>query len=742
MASIHLGENGDCFIDSVETEGSPQIQSDNNSTDAVDKFEEEPEILPRIGDQYQAELPPLVSGSHYVPFENFQVGLPILLTWISSSKRDTLGPTSSDFKNVSKTDEASLRDIVESTNDGCSGYFLSPGSFDVHWSGIEKGTFILGLYIFEKNFVEVRRFVGTKDMGALLSFYYGKFYGSQEYKRWSACRKTKGKKGIYGQRIFSGARQQELLSRIFLRVSEECRNALLEVSKTFAEEKMSLADYVSSLKSMVGVNILVEAVAIGAGKRDLTGASLEPSRSSYPTAHIRSEIPTGKACSALTANEIARFLCGNYRLSKARSNDLFWEAVWPRLLARGWHSEQPKNHTSNFSLVFLLPGVRKFSKRKLVKGDDYFDSVADVLSMVAKDPGLIQLENEEQEKDEKDDVSMTKNEGNGDVSMTKNEENDDVSMIKNDDNDDVSITRQQQRHCYLQPRNPKRKSAVVMKFTVVDTSMSNGRVRELREISSVPIGGDDGNDEDALEKNKKDFQGKKKLPKSQVGRKTKKQRNEDYVVGPTTKRCRAQTPCSHEEVDENLSSQVGSANLDKPSCASSSKGSPVEEKTPQILIDLNLPQVCPDSEYNDSVKVDVEEEEGESLQNIPPAAEVAEVAAEEEPLQNIPAAEVAVNANQRRYSTRNQTPTMRSLQAVAHGYLAVNHRKRKGKEAASNDDVKPCQRPRGGCVGPNESTSSSAASQVEESSGNGASTSGNESQVPPPPENDEETREK
>ncbi|KAL8246478.1 hypothetical protein R6Q59_007694 [Mikania micrantha] len=75
-------------------------------------------------------------------------------------------------------------------------------------------------------------------------------------------------------------------------------------------------------------------------------------------------------------------------LSKARSNDLFWETVWPRLLARGWHSEQPNgyNYAANQkNLVFLMSGVTKFS-RKLVKGDAYLDYVTNVLNKVAFDP--------------------------------------------------------------------------------------------------------------------------------------------------------------------------------------------------------------------------------------------------------------------------------------------------------------------------------------------------------------------
>ena len=43
-------------------------------------------------------------------------------------------------------------------------------------------------------------------------------------------------------------------------------------------------------------------------------------------------------------------------------------------------------------MAFLFPGVKKFSRTKLVKGDHYFDSVNDVLSKVIAEPNLLKLE--------------------------------------------------------------------------------------------------------------------------------------------------------------------------------------------------------------------------------------------------------------------------------------------------------------------------------------------------------------
>ncbi|XP_047962007.1 uncharacterized protein LOC125206827 [Salvia hispanica] len=371
MSSFALYQNGDCVdgIPVMEYGDSPEantiLQTQSDCYDVGEEFGER-DILPRIGDEYQVELPTLTREPNHMSyteignhsFQDFFVGLPIPLIWINCGKNNcpqiALGSRRPHHKNVIEKETLCNGDSESSHNSVkveikslpavllqrmCidEDHLLVPGSLSESWSDAEKASFILALYIFEKNFVEVRRFVGSKG------------------------RKTKSKKCVYGQRIFSGLRQQELLSRLFSRVSEECKSSLLEVSKTFGEDKISLVDYVSSLKVTVGLDLIVEAVGVGLGKQDLTGMALEPQRSNHVT---RSEIPAGKACSALTTAEIIKFLSGDYRLSKARSNDLFWEAVWPRLLARGWHSEQPQNQgyiAGSKFLVFLLPGVKKFS---------------------------------------------------------------------------------------------------------------------------------------------------------------------------------------------------------------------------------------------------------------------------------------------------------------------------------------------------------------------------------------------
>ncbi|XP_062215618.1 uncharacterized protein LOC133916116 [Phragmites australis] len=260
------------------------------------------------------------------------------------------------------------------------------------WSDLEAELFLLGLYIFGKKLNLLSRFLGTKSVGDVLSYYYGKFYQRDAYKRWSDCRKAKTKRSILGERIFQGSRQQELISHLKSKIPKEAHDSLIEVFKSFSHSQTSLEEFVFALKSTVGTEAFVEAVGIGKGKRDLTGFVMDPSKPNQALS-VHLDLPTGKDCSSLASEDIIKFLTGDFRRSKTRSNDIFWEAVWPRLLAKGWHSEQPKDvSTTKNCLVFLVPGIKKFSRSKLTKGTHYFDSVSDVLRKVAADPVLLELE--------------------------------------------------------------------------------------------------------------------------------------------------------------------------------------------------------------------------------------------------------------------------------------------------------------------------------------------------------------
>ncbi|RAL54456.1 hypothetical protein DM860_001584 [Cuscuta australis] len=442
----------------------------------------EPQIFPRVGEQYQVDIPPYTQNwtDDDDSWDVF-VGLHIPLRWANLGGKTNQKLDGSQIASSSSGPESSSDIILEdgklinaSIEDKqpkgeCPGYCLLPDGIVDPWTKNEKAGFLLGLYVFEKDFTHLKRFVQTKKACDIMSYYYGEFYGSDEYRRWSDGRKVRSRKCVYGQKLFTGSRLQELLGRLLPHMSAERQNELLELSKTFGEGKVQLEEFVFTLKHMVGMASLIEAVGIGQGKQDLTNMTLEHTRSNHVIT-VRSEVPIGKACASLKPAEIIKYLTGGCRLSKTRSNDLFWEAVWPRLLARGWHSEQPKNMAyaaagggSKQSLVFLMPDVKKFS-RKLIKGSHYFDSVTDVLSKVASEPKWIDLDTDDQDGKKKQ----------------EDERGDDGSKM---DTDDLSTMR---CHSYLQPRTPNQYTDDI-KFTVVDTSLCSSKPYKVRNLRSFPL---------------------------------------------------------------------------------------------------------------------------------------------------------------------------------------------------------------------------------------------------------------
>ncbi|GJN06022.1 hypothetical protein PR202_ga23707 [Eleusine coracana subsp. coracana] len=182
-----------------------------------------------------------------------------------------------------------------------------PYSPIVFWSDLEAELFLLGLYIFGKNLTQLSRFLGTKTVGDVLSYYYGKFYKRDAYKRWADCRKAKTRRCILGERIFQGSRLPELISRLKSKIPKEAHDSLSEVLKSYSDSQTSLEEFVFALKSTVGTEAFVEAVGIGKGKHDLTGFVTDQSKPNNP------DLPTGKDCSSLASEDIIKFLTGDFR---------------------------------------------------------------------------------------------------------------------------------------------------------------------------------------------------------------------------------------------------------------------------------------------------------------------------------------------------------------------------------------------------------------------------------------------
>ncbi|KAI7751424.1 hypothetical protein M8C21_008217, partial [Ambrosia artemisiifolia] len=282
----------------------------------------EPQKTTRVGDEYQAKIPSLMTENERsqlmkVPVCEFGQSGPV--TWVHSQQTQRNNKANAKGKSC----------IVGCDTD--NDLLLVPcSSSEESWSPIEHDSFILGLYIFGKNLRVVNKFMGNKGMQNVLSYYYGKFYRSSEHQKWSTYRKKKRiSKSLPGKKIFNGWRLHELLSRLLSNVTDECKARLTQVINMFEEGKHSF-------------------------ENDRIG------------------------------------------LSKARLNEFFWEAVWPRLLAKGWHYEQARNYAfqNSKNLVFLVPGVTKFSRRSLVKGSQYFDCLTEVLNKVASEPHLLDDESD------------------------------------------------------------------------------------------------------------------------------------------------------------------------------------------------------------------------------------------------------------------------------------------------------------------------------------------------------------
>lgn len=276
--------------------GSNQNKSlgDDMATDLSPPFDDsvlsdpfgEQEILPRIGEEYQAQIPELLDISSYISQTMIsEMGLPIPLmvntrdgefvkpedlqvhkkevSTLEESEtlkkiQSNFGTESSEFKIIpselkmenvtalrgSSADVTSETKLCEPRDRDC---FLVPGLASQSWNDAEKASFLLALYIFEKNFVLVTRFMEGKTMGNILTFYYGKFFLSPEFYRWSECRKTRSRRGVvYGQKLFTGMRLHELLSRILPSISEKCKQALLEVNTLLCSlSSLSISLYLS-----------------------------------------------------------------------------------------------------------------------------------------------------------------------------------------------------------------------------------------------------------------------------------------------------------------------------------------------------------------------------------------------------------------------------------------------------------------------------------------------------------------
>lgn len=205
---------------------------------------------PRLGHEYQVEVPSMIKESERIQLQMNPADSEHVHDEVEDSGHEgwrylgdndgtinvTVPPAAANVKkNGISEDGKELRptNFQSVMTDGQlnkgKNYLMVPGTLSNSWSEADVKGFLLGLFIFGKNFVQIRRFLDNKGIGEILSFYYGKFYKSDEHRRWSECKKLKGRKCITGHKLFTGWKQHELLSRLIPRVSEEFKDTLLQV---------------------------------------------------------------------------------------------------------------------------------------------------------------------------------------------------------------------------------------------------------------------------------------------------------------------------------------------------------------------------------------------------------------------------------------------------------------------------------------------------------------------------------
>lgn len=185
-----------------------------------------PKTSIQVGVEYQAEIPSLMK--EYQPSELMRFGLPIPVTWVHDQPK-TSNEEAMDSNNASES--ARVDGGEESNMERQDNHLLPlPGLVSTEtWSVIERESFLLGLYVLEKNFPLVKNFMESKGVGSIIRYYYGEFYKSCEYCRWSKWRKDRCKRPQNARKLFTGWSHDELLSRLSSNVTEVCKNHLMKV---------------------------------------------------------------------------------------------------------------------------------------------------------------------------------------------------------------------------------------------------------------------------------------------------------------------------------------------------------------------------------------------------------------------------------------------------------------------------------------------------------------------------------
>lgn len=209
----------------------------------------DPQVEPRVGDEFQVDIPPMMSASKRAVFlstplaldessYSFLVGLPVQVMWIDKHKKEQGNGDDNVDMNQSLRSirakrsrcSAKIRGKSEENSESKKQRLnleAVPTIPSSSWDDFEVASFVLGLYTFGKNFIQVKKFMENKGIGEIVLFYYGKFYNSAKYHSWSDSRKKRNRKCVHGRKLYSGWRQQQLLSRLIPSIPDESQKKML-----------------------------------------------------------------------------------------------------------------------------------------------------------------------------------------------------------------------------------------------------------------------------------------------------------------------------------------------------------------------------------------------------------------------------------------------------------------------------------------------------------------------------------
>ena len=235
-------------------DGENNLMEETTAVIEEDSYDDEfpcgdPQVEPRVGDEFQVDIPLMMSASKRAVFLSnpvalddstcsFLVGLPVQVMWID---KVGIGQGNGDGNVDMNQSLKSLRakkgrcsakirgksDKNSETKKQRSNLEAVPVIPSSSWEDLEVASFVLGLYTFGKNFTQVKNFMENKGIGEIMLFYYGKFYNSAKYHTWSESRKKRNRKCVYGRKLYSGWRQQQLLTRLMPSIPDEPQKQML-----------------------------------------------------------------------------------------------------------------------------------------------------------------------------------------------------------------------------------------------------------------------------------------------------------------------------------------------------------------------------------------------------------------------------------------------------------------------------------------------------------------------------------